>query len=110
MAHKWLIDIGYSPYWTDDSEMLPTQLTQFKDQKEIYGFDARETWNLDEVFAAWAYERLKALKQYSSRVVDWEAPDMTVKIPSFAYQKIDYNVMETVTIGKAIDETTNHFE
>lgn len=70
MARKYLDDIGITKncymFSTDD----PRQPIWDK-EKEEYGFDARETWDLDFTFYCWLYERLKMY-------VDVNCIDLTV--------------------------------
>ena len=42
----------------------------FEKEREIYGFDSRETWSLDYVFYMWLYERLKMFVEIGGQVVD----------------------------------------
>ena len=58
MGRKYLDDIGYTnrhDTWNPDD----TRQNQWAREREIYGFDERETWSLDHAFACWLYERLK---------------------------------------------------
>ena len=60
MTHKYLseiIDIEKTPYGVY-GECDPRN-SKWKEQREIYGFDERETWQLDHTFFCWLYERLK---------------------------------------------------
>jgi hypothetical protein len=58
-------------------------------EREEYGFDNRETWNLDRIFIEWIYTRVMMYKEYS--VVDMN------------YHKIKYKDTE-ITQGEAIDK------
>lgn len=56
---KYLDDIGVKDRpdtWCEDGD---ERQKRWKKQREMYGFDDRETWNLDFVFYLWLYERLK---------------------------------------------------
>ena len=60
IAHKYLTDIGI----TEDEVPWEWNLNdkrqeQWKKEREEYGFDERETWNLDYMFDLWFYEHLK---------------------------------------------------
>ena len=58
MNRKYLDDIGYTnrhDTWNSDD---PRQ-EKWARERDIYGFDERETWALDHAFACWLYERLK---------------------------------------------------
>ena len=66
MAHKYLNDIlpkGKSPYDFECDDEIRNQ--KWKKEAEEYGFDERETWNLDFTFFCWLYERLKKYKEVS---------------------------------------------
>lgn len=44
-------------------------------QRKTYGFDERETWNLDHQFIEWLYSHLMMYKEYT--VVNMEADKLT---------------------------------
>lgn len=59
IKHKYLKDIDIklkdTPYgWCKDDK----RQKQWKEQRNTYGFDERETWALDTTFFYWLYERL----------------------------------------------------
>lgn len=49
IEHSTPDEFGSNPDWRDDI---------WKEQRETYGFDDRETWGLDYTFYLWLYERL----------------------------------------------------
>ena len=64
MAHKYLYDIlpkGKTPYDFEFDDEIRNQ--KWEKEREQYGFDERETWNLDFTFFCWLYERLKRYKE-----------------------------------------------
>ena len=64
MAHKYLENIlpkGKSPYDFECDDEIRNQ--KWEKEREQYGFDERETWNLDFTFFCWLYERLKRYKE-----------------------------------------------
>ena len=64
MSHKYLENIlpkGKSPYDFECDDEIRNQ--KWKKEAEEYGFDERETWNLDFTFFCWLYERLKRYKE-----------------------------------------------
>ena len=66
MSHKYLENIlqkGKSPYDFERDDEIRNQ--KWKKEAEEYGFDERETWNLDFTFFCWLYERLKKYKEVS---------------------------------------------
>ena len=54
---------GKSPYDFECDDEIRNQ--KWKKEAEEYGFDERETWNLDFTFFCWLYERLKKYKEVS---------------------------------------------
>jgi len=69
MGRKYLDDIGEDYSWVWKPEGSERDET-FEKEREIYGFDSRETWNLDCVFYMWLYERLKMFVEIGGQVVD----------------------------------------
>ena len=66
MAHKYLESLlpkGKSPYDFECDDEIRNQ--KWRKEVEEYGFDERETWNLDFTFFCWLYERLKKYKEVS---------------------------------------------
>ena len=45
-------------------------LRRWKDQRADYGFDERETYELDRTFAEWLYCHLMMYRQKASKVID----------------------------------------
>lgn len=41
-------------------------------EREVYGFDSRETWCLENIFYQWMYEHLKMFKKRASKIVNLE--------------------------------------
>ena len=75
MAHKYLEDIGITdgPYnWRGDS-------FKWRHERQVYGFDSRECWNLDYTFYLWLYERLMKYLEDAEPVVD------------LTWTKVEYN-------------------
>ena len=56
-SRKFLDDIGY----IDDLQELDNdpRYARLREQKRVYGFDDRDTWNLNTTMVALLYERLK---------------------------------------------------
>ena len=70
--NKYLEDIGipidrYSTNFTFDDDR---RQLDWKEQREIYGFDDRETWNLETTFVEWLYSRCMMYKEIGGNVVD----------------------------------------
>lgn len=62
---KYLDDIGVTER-PDTWEDKP----HFKEQREQFGFDERETYSLDYSFILWLYERLKMYLDKSDKIID----------------------------------------
>ena len=106
MANKYLEEIGYTPYWSVPADDNP----KFQMEREIYGFDQRETWDLDETFAAWAYSRLRRLKDVAD-IVDWYSEETMIDIPKVDDNwDLDYVFVENVSLGYAIDLMLENFK
>ena len=66
MNHKYLDDIlpkGKTPYDFECDDEIRNQ--KWEKEREQYGFDERETWNLDFTFFCWLYEHLRKYKEVS---------------------------------------------
>ena len=66
MNHKYLNDIlpkGKSPYDFEFDDEIRNQ--KWESERLEYGFDERETWNLDFTFFCWLYETLMKYKEIS---------------------------------------------
>lgn len=86
MAHKYLEDIGITdgPYnWRGDS-------FKWRHERQVYGFDSRECWDLDYTFYLWLYERLMKYLEDADPVVD------------LTWTKVEYNG-KTYTQRELID-------
>ncbi len=59
--NKYLDELGIKPenYGTNFLYKDDERLERFAKEREEYGFDSRETWCLDSVFAEWLYTRCK---------------------------------------------------
>ena len=69
MGRKYLDDIGEDYSWVWEPEGSERD-ELFEKEREIYGFDSRETWSLDYVFYMWLYERLKMYIEYAGEIVN----------------------------------------
>lgn len=60
MSHKYLKDKNFPKYyWGDTLPKNDHRRVQWKKSRKIYGFDERETWNLNDTFLCWLYEHIK---------------------------------------------------
>lgn len=65
MNRKYLDDIGATDR-PDTWNSIDKRQVKWEKERDIYGFDERETWNLDYSFQLWLYERLKMYKKVSN--------------------------------------------
>ena len=66
MSHKYLENIlpkGKTPYDFEFDDEIRNQ--KWENERLEYGFDERETWNLDFTFFCWLYERLRKYREVS---------------------------------------------
>jgi len=90
MGRKYLDDIGedYSWVWKPEGSERDEL---FEKEREIYGFDSRETWSLDYVFYMWLYERLKMFVEYAGEIVN-------LNFHKFIYKEKEYTQLELINM------------
>jgi len=90
MGRKYLDDIGedYSWVWKPEGSERDEL---FEKEREIYGFDSRETWSLDYVFYMWLYERLKMYIEYAGEIVN-------LNFHKFIYKEKEYTQLELINM------------
>ena len=88
---KYLDDLGLNieTYGTNFISDDDSRNKIWSKQREEYGFDERETWNLDRTFIEWVYTRFLMYKEFC--------------IINTGYHKISYK-NEEITQGEAIDK------
>lgn len=88
---KYLDDLGIpiNEYGTNFMPDDDFRASLWAEEREEYGFDNRETWNLNSIFIEWIYTRVLMYKEYS--IVDLN------------YHKFPYKDSE-ITQGEAIDK------
>lgn len=90
MDSKYLKDLGlkkedyYFPFDEDD----PRQ-DKWKAERETYGFDSRETWDLDGLSVRWLYCHLMMYKEKASEIVNLE-------YHKFEFQGKEYTQLEAI--------------
>lgn len=90
MGRKYLDDIGEDYSWVWKPEGSERDET-FEKEREIYGFDSRETWSLDYVFYMWLYERLKMFVEIGGQVVD-------LNFHKFDFKGKEYTQLELINM------------
>lgn len=53
------------------TEIDETRQDEFNQQRQEYGFDERETWDLDITTILWLYSHLKRFKEWNSHLNDF---------------------------------------
>lgn len=87
--NKYLDDLGldikeYGGNYIYKEEADSDRRRLFEQQREDYGFDSRETWDLTYYFAEWLYSRLMMYKELANEIVnlefykfDWKGKEIT---------------------------------
>jgi len=70
VKRKYLDDLGVKKRW---DQINDEREKRWKKQRETYGFDDRETWNLDSAFYEWLYERLMMYKEIGGKIVNLDS-------------------------------------
>ena len=74
--NKYLDDLGIplkdygTNFIADDDKRADT----WKKEREIYGFDGRECWNLDRTFLEWLYSRFMKYKEDADKMIVLSGP------------------------------------
>ena len=83
---------NYGTNFIDESK--DDRREKWKEQREEYGFDERELWNLDMTFVQWLYSHLMMYKEKASQIID------------LSYHKVEWENKE-ITLEDAIDKIIN---
>ena len=78
---KYLDDLGI-PINEYGTNFMPDDDSREKDwskERKEYGFDNRETWNLNRIFIEWIYTRVKMYKEYTCRIINTNFHKITYK-------------------------------
>lgn len=79
MSHKYIeeiMSIEDTPYgWAENTG----RDEMWKEQRDKYGFDERETWSLDSAFIYWLYERLRMYDEVNCINTDFHTFDINGK-------------------------------
>ena len=91
MVHcKYLDDLGLkvADYGTNFCDNTDKRWSKWMEEREVYGFDSRETWNIDRLLIEWIYTHFKMFKERANIELD--------------YHKVKFND-EEITQEQAID-------
>lgn len=86
MKHKYLEELGFDPLYETKKDKRNKKWAK---ERKKYGFDSRETWNMDITFLAWLYEHLRMYQD--------------VSIVDLTFHKFDYNG-EIISLEDAINK------
>ena len=105
MLGKYLRDLGIKEENTPQG-MLPGDLREkkWKQEREEYGFDSRETWGLDTTFKYWLYERLSMYNDLAPRIIDTSFHKYEYKGETITFQNCIDRMLEGLKIDLTIDE------
>lgn len=79
MRNKYLEDLGlkYEQYGLNYPFYDTGGTKYWAEQRELYGFDERETWGMDETFLEWLYSHCMMYKELASKVIDLNVHTIT---------------------------------
>ena len=99
MRNKYLEDLGLKyeqyglnwPYYdTEDRGEY------WEEQRELYGFDSRETWSMGETFIEWLYSHCMMFKELASEVIDLSFHTITYESRTYTQAEVlDYIIKWT---------------
>jgi len=103
MLGKYLKDIGIKEDnthqgWNKDD---PRQ-EKWSKEREIYGFDEKETWSMDFTFKLWLYERLSMYNEVNS--IDTSFHKYEFKGKTITFQECIDRMLDGLKIYLTIDE------
>ena len=94
MGHKYLEELEqYYPVDTWGGEDDDRRFA-WAGEREVYGFDSRETWDLDHVFYLWLYEHLRMYQEKASEIVDLHYHKFTFKGEEFYQDELIDKMLE----------------
>ena len=92
---KYLDDLGLkvNQYGTNFvSDYHDCRASSWFKEREEYGFDNRETWNLDRIFVEWIYTRLMMYKEYAN--IDMNYHKVLYKDEEMTQEQIINRILE----------------
>ena len=102
--HKYLKDIGIKPAdmpwnWNNDD----SRQKEWREERQTYGFDERDTWNLYYTMTLMTYERLKHYREIAP--VEIDTPHL-----SHTYEMDGKNVPYGVIIDRILTGFENYLK
>ena len=79
--HQYLEDLGYKleACGTNFTDNRDPRRRYFKEFKDLYGVDPRETWDLDITHFQWLYERVMAYKDKAEDIINLNYHKITIR-------------------------------
>ena len=71
---KYFDELGIKDYFTNWFES-DDRVEKWRKEREEYGFDSRETWNIRSILIDWIYSRFRRYKEVCNCDLDWRGPD-----------------------------------
>lgn len=106
MAHKYLDDIGVTntPWsWRKEDSF------KWRHERQVYGFDGRECWDLDYTFYLWLYERLMKYLEDAEQIVDLTWNKFTYKDKEYTQRELIDMMLERLKVWFT-DDNFNEFD
>ena len=69
-GRAYLNELECKPFPFSYTAYNDERVSKWKQEKEIYGFDSTETWDLAEAFYAWLYEHLRMYQDKAGKIVN----------------------------------------
>lgn len=91
-------------FWMEDQLLNDDRQSIWKEQREKYGFDERETWSLYSRIALFVYPRLKMYKEYPGRPIEMTEKQWENKIDQMltAFEIIIKGQVDTNDVNEKI--------
>ena len=86
--HKYLNQIGISskePCIFNTSEFEPSKTKKYKQERQKYGFDSRETWCLSYTMISWIYSHIQYMKEEAGKVINWKYHKLNIPVLTAVY-------------------------
>lgn len=112
MKHEYLERIGLigknNPYYLKNNK--DSRKSKWKEEFKRYGFDSRETWNLNYVFICIIYERLKMYNEYTDNKIDKTFHHYEWKNKDYTFQQLINIVLDKCIFYLKNSDSDNAYE
>lgn len=86
--HKYLNQIGISSNEAcifNTSGFEPEKMKKYRQERQKYGFDSRETWCLSYTLISWIYSHIRYMKEEAGKVIDWKSHRFNIPVLTEVY-------------------------